>query len=205
MPTKKSAKKPLTLERVYPYLLIIGAAIGLLMSFIIMMEKIHLLKDPSYVPECSINPIISCGNVMKSKQASAFGFANPILGLIGFPVVMTIGMAMLGGAKFKKWFWQGLQVGAILGVVFCMWLFFEAVYRIGALCPYCIVVWIITIMTFLYTTIWNVRNGFIKLEGKSKQAMAFVERHHGDVLFVWYLIIFLAILTHFWYYWKTLI
>jgi hypothetical protein len=86
-----------------------------------------------------------------------------------------------------------------------MWLFFEAVYRIGALCPYCIVVWIITIMTFLYTTIWNVRNGFIKLEGKSKQAMAFVERHHGDVLFVWYLIIFLAILTHFWYYWKTLI
>lgn len=205
---KKSAKTPLfkqTLDKTLPYILVIGGIIGTLMAFIIMFEKIHLLKDPSYVPECSINPIISCGNIMKSDQAQAFGFPNPILGLIGFPIVTTIGMAMLAGAKFKKWFWLGLQAGTILGVAFCMWLFYEAVYRIGSLCPYCIVVWTVTIPIFLYTTIYNVRQGFIKVPKKFQKWADFKMRHHGDILFLWYLIIFLAIMQHFWYYWKTLI
>ena len=176
------------------------------MAFIITIEKIQLLKDPSYVPECSINPIISCGNIMKSEQASAFGFPNPLIGLMGFSVTLTIGMAMLAGAKFKRWFWLGLQAGAIFGVLFCMWLFHEAVYEIGSLCPYCIVVWTVTIPIFLYTSIWNIRNGFIVIKNKKLKAVSdFVDKHHGDVLFTWYLLIFLGIATHFWYYWKTLI
>ncbi len=198
-------KSKWNLDRVYPWLLVIGGFIGLLMAFIITIEKIHLLQDPSYVPECSINPIISCGNIMKSDQASAFGFPNPLIGLMGFSVVVTIGMAMLAGAKFKRWFWLGLQSGTILGAIFCMWLFYEAVYRIGSLCPYCIVVWTVTIPMLIYTTIWNIRNGFIVLTGNLKKVGNFVEKHHGDILFTWYLLIFVAILTHFWYYWKTVI
>ncbi len=205
--TKKNVvKKKWSFEKAYTYLLIIGSAIGLLMAFIITVEKIHLIQDPSYVPECSINPIISCGNIMKSEQAGVFGFPNPLIGLMGFSVTLTIGMAMLAGAKFKRWFWLGLQLGTILGVLFCMWLFHEAVYEIGSLCPYCIVVWAVTIPMFLYTTIWNIRNGFIVIKNKTaKQVADFVGRHHGDILFSWYLLIFLAIATRFWYYWKTLI
>lgn len=202
---KKTATKKWTFERFYTYLLAIGGFIGLLMAFIITVEKIQLLKDPGYVPECSINPIISCGNIMKSDQASAFGFPNPLIGLMGFSVVVTIGMAMLAGAKFKRWFWLGLQFASTLAVLFCMWLFHEAVYEIGSLCPYCIVVWTVTIPIFLYTFIWNVRNGFIKLTGTAKKVSNFIEVHHGDILITWYLLIFLGILTHFWYYWKTLI
>lgn len=201
----KNTKKPLTLERVYPWLLAIGGIIGVLMAFIITVEKIHLLKDPNFIPECNINPIISCGNIMKSEQASVFGFPNPLMGLVGFSVVTTIGMAMLAGAKFKRWFWLGLQAGTIFGVLFCMWLFHEAVYEIGSLCPYCIVVWAVTIPMFIYTTIWNVRNGFITIPARFKRFAEFKMRHHGDILILWYLLIFLAILTHFWYYWKTLI
>ena len=202
---KKTATKKWTFERFYTYLLVIGGFIGLLMAFIITVEKIQLLKDPGYVPECRINPIISCGNIMKSDQASAFGFPNPLIGLMGFSVVVTIGMAMLAGAKFKRWFWLGLQFASTLAVLFCMWLFHEAVYEIGSLCPYCIVVWTVTIPIFLYTFIWNVRNGFIKLTGTAKKVSNFIEVHHGDILITWYLLIFLGILTHFWYYWKTLI
>lgn len=205
MNQKKSLKKKLNFEKAYAYLLIVGSAIGLLMAFIISLEKIHLLQDPSYIPECSINPIISCGNVMKSKQAAAFGFPNPFIGLMGYAVSLTIGMAMLAGAKFKRWFWLGLQLASILAVMFCMYLFYQAVYRIGSLCPYCIVVWTVTIPIFLYTTIWNVRNGFLRVKGKTKLVADFVDKHHGDILFTWYLLIFLGILTHFWYYWKTLI
>ncbi len=204
--TKKTVKKqPWTLERTLPYILAIGGMIGFLMAFIITAEKIQLLKDPNFIPECNINPIISCGNIMKSEQASAFGFPNPLLGIMGFSVVTTIGMAMLAGAKFKRWFWLGLQAGTIFGVIFCMWLFHEAVFEIGSLCPYCIVVWMVTIPMFLYTTIWNIRQGHIKVKGKLKTVSDFVAKHHGDILILWYLIIFGAILNRFWYYWSTLI
>ena len=35
-------------------------------------------------PGCSLNPVVSCGNIMKSEQAAAFGFPNPMLGLVAY-------------------------------------------------------------------------------------------------------------------------
>jgi uncharacterized membrane protein len=194
-----------TLKQVLPYILIIGSLIGLIAAFIIMFEKLHLLADPSYEPSCSINPIISCGSVMSSKQGAVFGFPNPILGLIGFPIVTAVGMAMLAGATFKRWFWLGLQAGTIFGAVFIHYLFFQSVYRIQALCPYCIVVWSVTIPIFWYTTLYNLREGHIATPVRLKTFVTFLQRHHGDVLFVWFLTIAGLILNHFWYYWSTLI
>ncbi|WP_208766910.1 vitamin K epoxide reductase family protein [Kitasatospora cineracea] len=38
------------------------------------LEKIRLLESPRCVPSCNINPILSHGSVMRTGQASAFGF-----------------------------------------------------------------------------------------------------------------------------------
>lgn len=198
-------KQTWTLERVMPWLLVIGGFIGLLMSFIITYEKIQIWKDPNFVPSCSINPVISCGSVMRSHQAEAFGFPNPLIGLMAYPVVISIGTALLAGAKFKRWFWLGLEAGSIFGVLFCHWLMFQAIYHINALCPYCIVVWLVTIALFLYVTLYNIRVGHIRLKAKAAKLADFVGRHHGDFLVGWYLIVLFMILNHFWYYWSTLI
>lgn len=203
--TTKPAK---TLERTWPWILTIGGAIGWIAAFVIMYEKISLLKNPAYVPECNINPIISCGSVMKTAQANAFGFPNPIIGLAGFAVVITIGMFLIAGAptaKIKRWFWLGLQTGTFFGVLFVHWLAFQSIYRIGALCPYCMVVWVATITIFWYTLLYNLRVGVIKTPKGWEKFVAWLQRHHGDVLLVWLLIIAGLILNHFWYYWKTLI
>src|SRR3990167_567056 len=133
----------ITFKKAYPYLLIIAGFIGLAMAFIIMQEKIALLKNPNYVPSCNLNPVISCGSIMRSPAAEVFSFPNPSLGLVGFPIVMTVGMALLAGAQFKKWFWRTFHAGTLLGLLFAHWLFFQSVYRIGALCMYCIGVWIV--------------------------------------------------------------
>ena len=61
--------------------MITGAA-GLLASWVITIDKFKLLEDPNFMPGCSLNPVVSCGNIMKSDQASAFGFPNPMLGLV---------------------------------------------------------------------------------------------------------------------------
>lgn len=208
MVKKKTApkKQRWTLERTFPWILTIGAVIGFIASFVLTVEKIELFKNPNYIPSCNINPILSCGSVMKTWQASIFGFPNSLMGIVGFAVVLCIGMALLAGAQnIKRWFWLGLQVGTVFGVVLITWLFVNTVYRISALCPYCMVVWAVTIPIFWYTTLYNLRTGIIKTPASLKKLVAFLQRHHGDVLFVWYAIITLLILNHFWYYWKTLI
>lgn len=202
---KQKSKKEWTLAKTLPYLYVILGAIGFVAAFIIMFEKLHLLQDPTYEPSCSINPIISCGSVMSSPQGSAFGFPNPLIGLVGFTIVITSGMALLAGAKLKRWFWLGMQAGTIFGLGFIHWLFFQSVYNIGALCPYCIVVWMVTIPLFLYTTIYNFREGYIKAPAKLKGVCNFIQKHHGDILIAWYVVITVLILHHFWYYFGSLL
>lgn len=188
----------------FAHFLILVSAIGLVASFILTIEKFQLLKDPKVQLSCNFNPVVSCGSVISSPQAEAFGFANPLIGLVGFAVIITIGVGMIAGAKYKRWFWLGLQAGTIFGVLFSTWLFYQSLYVIKALCPFCIVVWAVVIALFVYVTRYNLLEGNIKVK-KSFQALSrwFCESA-WFIVALWYLAIFVAILNRFWYYWKTL-
>lgn len=195
------SSKSFTLPNVLPYILIIVGVVGYVCAFIIMFDKVKLADNPNYIPSCNLNPIISCGSVMQSKQAHAFGFPNPFLGLGGFPIIATVGAAMLAGAKFKRWFWLSVNAGLLFAVSFCHWLFFESVYRIHALCPWCMAVWTVSIAGFWYVTLYNIDQGNIRLPaGKTKRFYGWIRRHHLDILIAWLLVIAALILKHFWYY-----
>ena len=116
-------QKATKFARILPYILIIGGLIGLYCAFTLITDEIHLLKNPHYQLNCNIDPIISCGNVMQTKEAAVFGFSNPILGLAAFAILLTIGVVMKVGTIVKRWFWLGLEAGALFGVVFVHWLF----------------------------------------------------------------------------------
>jgi uncharacterized membrane protein len=193
----------ISLERALPYILIIAGIIGLYCAFVLTQDKLRLLENPNQHLSCSIDPIIACGNVIKSKQGTAFGFPNPYLGLAGYAAVLTIGLAMIAGARFKRWFWLLIEAGMLFALGFVHWLFFQTVYRIGALCLYCIAVWIITITSFWYVTMYNHDIGNIKLPAGLQPAHKWVRRHHLDLLILWFLILFALILKHFWYYYGT--
>lgn len=192
-------------ERSLAYILSAGGLVGLFAAFILSVEKVEILKDPSFQPSCNINPILSCGSVMVTPQAEAFGFPNPFLGILGFTAVAVTGFAMLAGASFKRWYWLSLQLGLLFAVGFVHWLIFQTIYRIGALCPYCVVVWAATIPIFWYTLLYNLRVGNIAVSGKFKGVVGFIQRHHGDVLLVWFLAVIGLITYEFWYYWSTLL
>lgn len=194
-----------SLEQKMPWLLIVTGFIGLIASFILTLDKFELLKNPGYSPSCNLNPVLSCGSIIGTEQASAFGFPNPIIGLIGFSVVITIGVSILAGAKFKKWFWQGLNSASVLAFVFVHWLIYQSLYSIGALCIYCMCVWTITWIIVWYVTLYNLREGNVKTPEKLKGLVAFAQRHHLDILITWYVIVTVLILENFWYYWKTLL
>ncbi|AEW97684.1 MULTISPECIES: vitamin K epoxide reductase family protein [Streptomycetaceae] len=186
--------------RAFGVLLVICGALGLLASWVITIDEFELLKNPNFVPSCSINPILSCGNIMKSAQAKVFGFPNPMIGLVAYPVVICVGMAALAGARFRRWFWLGLQTGSLLGVVFVTWLQYESLYTIGNLCLWCMLAWVVTIATFWYTAVHNVKHGIIPAPAKLRQV---VLEFHWAVPVLWYGVIAMLILTRWWSYWST--
>lgn len=191
----------LTLQKALPWILIIGGVIGILCSGILTYDKIRLLENPSTTLNCDLNPIVSCGSVIDSDQAHAFGFPNTFIGLAGFAVITTTGALILAGAnKIKRWYWIGIELGLLFGVGFIHWLFYESVYRIGSLCPFCMIVWVVVITMFWYVTLYNIQVGHIKLKGWFQKACTFARRHHIDILILWLLIIFGLVLKHFWYY-----
>jgi len=181
-------------------------SVGFVAAFTLMVEKLALLEDPSYVPSCSINPILSCGSIMRTEQAEAFGFPNPLLGIAGFAVVTTVGAALLAGASFRPWFWVGLQLGATAAIVFVHWLIFQSLYRIDALCLYCVAVWIVTIPIFWYTTLRGLAVVRTRVHGhRTGVALRWLDDYHGVVLTVWYLTVAALVAERFWDYWSTLL
>lgn len=186
--------------RAFAALLVVGSAVGLLAAAVLLVEKMALLRDPAHVPSCSINPVLSCGSIMTTPQAEAFGFPNPLLGVVGFSVVGTIGTALLAGARLPRWFWLGLQSGTTAGVVFVHWLVFQSLYRIGALCPYCMAVWVVTVTLFVAVTGRNGRTGTLGLPGAARVA-AFAP----SILAGWLTLVSVLIGTRFWDYWSMTI
>lgn len=194
-----------TLAKVLPWILLIAGALSMFASFALTVEKMDLLKNPNYRPVCSLNPIINCTSVTNSDQGSVFGFSNPLLGIAGYAIVMTIGFVLLIEARLKRWFWIVFEIGLGLAILFVHWLIFEALYRIGSLCLFCMLVWATTIPAFWYTTLYVFQEGHLHVPPRFEKALAFARKHHGDILLLWFLIIAALILKRFWYYWSTLI
>ncbi|CAM5299776.1 vitamin K epoxide reductase family protein [Streptomyces abikoensis] len=185
-------------SRAFALLLVITGAMGLLASWVITLDKFELLKDPNFKPGCSLNPIVSCGNIMQSEQASAFGFPNPMLGLVCYGAIIAIGLALLSGARFPRWYWLGMEAGCLFGVGFVTWLQYQSLYVIGSLCLWCCLAWVATIFMFWYVTVQNVRHGFIPVpEGPRRALLEF----HWVVPVLWIGIIGMLILTRWWDFW----
>jgi uncharacterized membrane protein len=208
-PKKKTDKttpdKRMTLAGSLPWLLLIGGLIGLIASLMLTIEIFDRLKNPHFIPVCNLNPILSCTSVADSQQSHAFGFPNYFIGIAGYAAVATIGCVLLAGAKLSRWFWRLTETGLLFATAFLTWLQFQTLYRIGALCIFCMIVWACTIPIFWYTTLYNFQEGHIGTPPKLRRSLAFARRHHADILLVWFLIIIALILRRFWYYWSTLI
>ncbi|MCF3136200.1 vitamin K epoxide reductase family protein [Streptomyces olivochromogenes] len=187
-------------SRAFALLVLLTGAAGLLASWVITLDKFKLLENPNFVPGCSLNPVVSCGSVMKSDQASAFGFPNPMLGLVAYGIVICVGVSLLAGARFPGWYWLTFEAGCLFGICFVTWLQFESLYRINALCLWCCLAWIATILLFWYVTSFVVRNGFLPAPAPVRTFLA---------EFAWLLpvlhigVVGMLILTRWWDFWTS--
>ncbi|HXA89246.1 MAG TPA: vitamin K epoxide reductase family protein [Mycobacterium sp.] len=181
---------------------LIAGVIGLVASMALTIEKFKILLDPHYVPPCNVNPIVSCGSVMTTPQASLLGFPNPLLGIIGFTVVMVTGVLAVAKVPLPQWYWIGLTVGTLIGATLVHWLIFQSLYRIGALCPYCMVVWAVTIPLLVVLVSIVFRPA---LERGDSAVARVLYQWRWSIVTLWFTAVFLLIMVRFWDYWSTLL
>ena len=151
-----------TEQRLPHVLMTIAGALGLAATFQLTSDTFTQLQNRAEGVEtafsCDFSAFVSCGGVMSSQQASVFGFENSLLGVIGFSIVLTLGVLSWASTKFARWVWTGLQVGVVFGIGFVTWLQYQSIYELEVLCPYCMVVWVVTIPLFVHVSAYNLRS-----------------------------------------------
>jgi len=146
--------------------MLLGGIAALAAAFVLTLEKFHLYEDPNAVLSCSINVVLNCTTVMQTWQSHVFGFPNMLIGLIAFPVLITIAVLGLSGVKFPRWFLIAASIALLLGTIFAYWLFLSSVYVIQVLCPWCLIV--TTSMTIMFSTFlhYNLKENTFRLKEK---------------------------------------
>lgn len=143
-----------------------GGLAALAAAFVLTLEKFHLYEDPNAILSCSFNIVLNCSTVMETWQSSVFGFPNMIIGLMAYSVVVTFALAGLVGVKFPRWWLIKANIGFLLGLIFAYWLFFQSLYDIQVLCPWCLIVTTATTLIFSSLLHYNLKHNVFGLKGK---------------------------------------
>lgn len=189
VPTRAEVRYPKTWIE-----MLVSSVLGLVASLVLSIDAIALAANPNADLSCNINAAISCGKVGASWQASLLGFPNAFLGLIAEPVVITIAVAALGGVRFPRWFLNSAQVVYFIGLAFAYWLFYEAYFVIGALCPWCLLITITTTTVFMSLMRVNILDNNLGLPPKLHQSLSGWLRAGADTLGVLLIFAILALM-----------
>jgi uncharacterized membrane protein len=159
-----------------PILFIITGALGWWAAFNLMLDKIIVLQAQVDGVEadldCNFSLLVNCGVNLESWQGSAFGFPNPILGLAGFVAPIAVGVALLAGARFARWFWIAFAVGVAGALAFCIWLMSQSFFELYTLCLWCLLVWSVTIPLFWTLWLFILSRGIIPVAPRAQRFFA---------------------------------
>lgn len=178
----------------------LGSGIAaLIASFVLSIEKIHILQNPDASLSCDFSLILSCSTVMQTWQSAVFGFPNMLIGLMAYSVVITVAVLALSGANFKRWFLIAANVGFLLGAIFAYWLFFQSLYVIEVLCPWCLVVTFTTTLIFATMTHYNLRENTFNLSKKTNKTVQdlLAGQNHQLIVAMWFVLMIALVFIKF--------
>lgn len=154
---------------VFAVWLIIAGVIGWWAAFALTIEKIEKLIDPDAVASCDFSVLVQCSANLESWQGSVFGFPNPIIGLAAWVAPIVVGVALLAGARFARWFWLLFWGGFLFAICFVVWLVSQSIFALGTLCPWCLVTWSVTIPSFFAVTLHVLRIGAVPVPARARE------------------------------------
>jgi uncharacterized membrane protein len=171
--------------------MLISSLLGLTASLVLSIDAVVLAADPNAALSCNITETISCAKVGITWQANLLGFPNAFLGLIAEPVVITIAVAGLGGVRFPRWFMNSAMAVYSIGLAFAYWLFVQAYFVIGAMCPWCLLITATTTTVFMSLLRVNLADNTFGLPPRAHERALYLLRIGADI---WLTVLIIAIL-----------
>ncbi|WP_308492737.1 vitamin K epoxide reductase family protein [Microbacterium terrisoli] len=139
---------------------IVAGVIAWAVSFLIYLEYVGQLTDAPPRFSCDFSPFITCGPNLLSPLGNLLGFTNAIIGMVLFlgPVFAGVG-ALAAPAGMRAWYWRTFALFGLAGFVLVHVFAYNSVFVYGTLCPWCMVIWLMTIPFFWSVAGWTLRAG----------------------------------------------
>ncbi|MGF2950071.1 vitamin K epoxide reductase family protein [Microbacterium alcoholitolerans] len=139
---------------------IAAALIAWVVSFLLYLEYIGQLTDAAPIVSCDINPVVTCGPNLLAPAGNLLGFTNAIIGMVAFvgPILAGIGV-LAAPSGLRAWYWRVYAVCVLGGFALVHVFAYRSVFEFGSLCPWCMVVWLMTIPLFWSVAAWSLRAG----------------------------------------------
>jgi uncharacterized membrane protein len=173
--------------------MLVGAILSLIAAFVLSVESFDLAKNPNAELSCSVNVVLNCATVAKHPSAEMLGFPNSFFGMIAEPVVITVAIAGLIGIRFPRRFMAAAQVGYTLGLFYALYLLGISYFVIQALCPWCLLVTLTTILVWFAITRYNIRENNLYLPKQVQSTLATWVRKDYDKLIMFSLIALIVV------------
>jgi len=161
----RQEKRPLVLA----VFLVVAGAIGFGAAWALTLDKFALLENPDAQLTCDVSVLVGCSKNLNSAAGALFGFPNPLIGIVGWTAVIAVGVSLLAGARFARWFWMLFNLGIVGALAFVIYLITQSVTTVHSLCPWCMVTWSVTIPVFWAVTLYSLKSGVVPLPDRGRR------------------------------------
>ena len=189
-------------SRSYAWLLVVGSLVGIAASWELMSSELALIREPLASLSCDVSPLVSCGASLDVWQGNLLGVPNSFIGAMAFAVLLFAGVLLASGGRLPRWVWWGMTAGTVGGVGFVVWFLIISITVFGRLCPFCMLIWAVTIPVAAGTWGEAARRGHLGLPP------AAAERLHEArwlIAAAMYLAVIATVLIAFWDGWVALL
>lgn len=121
------------------------SVVGMAASIALVKAELSHLKNPDVALACDINPLVGCGKSLMSPAAHLLGVPNALVGTAIFAFAVAVALLLAMDVALPKVAWFLGAAGGIVGLGAVAFFLYQSIVVFGALCPYCLVVWVVAI------------------------------------------------------------
>lgn len=181
---------------------LVGSLIAIAASWELMLSELQQLREPMAELNCDINPLVSCGASLNVWQGNLLGVPNSFIGAMAFAVLAATGALLATGNKLPRWYWLAMTAGMSGAMAWVLWFLYQSLFELDKLCPYCMVIWAVTIPMFTHTLAQAAMGGHLSLDKPTARRLLAARWWIAGAIYV---LIVGAILIRFWDQWMAII
>lgn len=194
-PTQREGGAPLG----YSLLMVFMGICGMFAAIELLRAEKAMLQDPGTALTCDINPLIGCSKFLTASQNSVFfDTSNSVFGLAFFAGIFALGVVLASGGRLGRWLWVGLDALMVLAAAWLVWFQWTSITVERSLCPYCLIVWVVTIPLIVNTWARSAQAGHVSLPDGLRSALV---RGRWYIVAGIYVILLAVIVVAFWDKW----